>query len=153
MAGPGGDIPPAPTAIRARLRMLGLRGGDLEHATREVDAAIRATFASARGRWLFAPAHREAHSEYRLAVVRGTQVGDVILDRTFVSADGVRWIIDFKTSTHEGGDLEAFMTSEVMRYRPQLEAYARALAVLGPEPVNQLDPHESSHKQFGGFEI
>jgi hypothetical protein len=40
----------------------------------------------------------------------------------------VRWIVDYKTSPHEGADREAFLDSERERYREQLEAYARALA-------------------------
>jgi len=40
----------------------------------------------------------------------------------------VRWIVDYKTSSHEGRDLEGFLDRERERYRAQLEAYARALA-------------------------
>ncbi|NNE59351.1 MAG: hypothetical protein HKN35_00470, partial [Woeseia sp.] len=31
--------------------------------------------------------------------------------------------IDYKTSTHEGGDLEGFLQQEVGRYRSQLRRY------------------------------
>jgi ATP-dependent helicase/nuclease subunit A len=50
-----------------------------------------------------------------------------VIDRTFVDADGVRWIIDYKTSAHQGGDLEAFLDKEKERYQEQLERYARLL--------------------------
>ncbi len=126
---------PTPHAVRARLRALGLRGADVEVATREVRSALAATVASARGQWLFAPTQRDAHSEYRITTVSDGQVLDVIIDRTFVTTDGVRWIVDFKTGTHEGGDRDAFMISEVARYRPQLTAYARAFAKLEQRPV------------------
>ena len=56
------------------------------------------------------------------------------LDRTFV-ADGVRWIVDFKTGQHEGADTGAFLDSEVQRYRPQLDRYAQALAVIDARPI------------------
>ena len=36
----------------------------------------------------------------------------------------MHWIIDYKTSTHEGGDLGGFLDQESERYRPQLEKYA-----------------------------
>ena len=66
------------------------------------------------------------------------RAGDVLehvrLDRTFV-AEGQRWIVDFKTSRHEGGDLEAFIASEIERYGPQLERYARALAKIDSRPL------------------
>jgi ATP-dependent exoDNAse (exonuclease V) beta subunit len=132
--GAGLALPP-PGAIRARLRALGLRGPEVAHATAEVQAAVAATLASPRGRWLFAPEHREAGSEYRITTRRDARVVELIVDRTFVTAAGVRWIVDFKTSTHEGGDRDAFMDSEVTRYRPQLEAYARAFAALGSAPI------------------
>jgi len=47
----------------------------------------------------------------------------------------VGWIVDLKSGGHEGGDRAAFMTSEVQRYRPQLEAYARAFEALSPAPI------------------
>ena len=35
------------------------------------------------------------------------------------------WIVDYKTSVHEGGDLDGFLQQESARYTPQLERYAR----------------------------
>jgi hypothetical protein len=58
----------------------------------------------------------------------------VRLDRTFV-AEGKRWIVDFKTSEHEGGSLQDFLDSEVARYAPQLERYAAAVAATDSRPV------------------
>ena len=58
-----------------------------------------------------------------------------MIDRTFVSADGIRWIVDFKTSPHEGGSLEGFLDSEARRYESQLRRYAHLARELGPEPV------------------
>jgi ATP-dependent exoDNAse (exonuclease V) beta subunit len=58
-----------------------------------------------------------------------------VIDRTFVDADGVRWIVDYKTSRHEGAGLEEFLDREQERYRPQLERYAALMRKLGPEPV------------------
>jgi ATP-dependent helicase/nuclease subunit A len=55
-----------------------------------------------------------------------------VIDRTFLDAQGTRWIVDFKTSTHEGGGLEAFLQEEVNRYRLQLELYVRLMQALEP---------------------
>ncbi len=55
------------------------------------------------------------------------------IDRTFVDAEGVRWIVDWKTSRHEGGDREAFLDRELERYRSQLERYAQAMRTLEPD--------------------
>jgi ATP-dependent exoDNAse (exonuclease V) beta subunit len=59
----------------------------------------------------------------------------VIFDRMLIDQEGVRWIIDYKTSTHEGGAISTFLEQEMERYRPQLERYALLAAQLGSEPV------------------
>ena len=58
----------------------------------------------------------------------------VALDRTVIE-NGVRWIVDYKTGTHEGGDLEAFLDREQERYREQLEQYAALMRALDGRPV------------------
>jgi len=40
--------------------------------------------------------------------------------------------VDFKTSSHEGGGLEDFIASEVVRYRPQLARYTRLMRAYKP---------------------
>jgi ATP-dependent exoDNAse (exonuclease V) beta subunit len=50
------------------------------------------------------------------------------VDRIFRTAEGVRWIVDYKTSSHEGADTEGFLDQQRERYRAQLERYAHALA-------------------------
>jgi len=59
----------------------------------------------------------------------------VVIDRTFVDAAGTRWIVDYKTSAHEGAGLDEFLDREQERYRPQLERYAAFLRLLGTEPI------------------
>ena len=52
-----------------------------------------------------------------------------------VDPEGRRWIVDFKTGSHRGGAREAWLDSELTRYRPQLERYARIMAALDPRPI------------------
>jgi hypothetical protein len=47
----------------------------------------------------------------------------------------VRWIVDFKTSTHSGGGREEFLDREQERYRAQLERYAQVLGKLDSRPI------------------
>jgi len=63
------------------------------------------------------------------------RVVSVIFDRMLIDAQGQRWVVDIKTSTHEGGGLEQFLENEAQRYRPQLERYAALAAQLGSEPI------------------
>ena len=56
-----------------------------------------------------------------------------------VEPDGTHWVIDYKTSTHEGGDLAGFLAQEEQRYRPQLRKYAEMYAALtGVRPKTAL---------------
>jgi ATP-dependent exoDNAse (exonuclease V) beta subunit len=97
-------------------------------AARVVDVMAR-TLQDSRGRWLFASTHVDARSEWALAGVDDGRVVHVVLDRSFV-ADGVRYIVDFKTGTHLGGDAATFLARERERYRPQLARYARIVRAL-----------------------
>jgi ATP-dependent helicase/nuclease subunit A len=113
--------------VEHQLRRLGVPAHDLERAVRTVIQALVRTLDDKNGRWVFATAHREARSELALT--------GIVIDRTFVDAKGVRWVIDFKTSRHEGAGLEEFLDRELDRYRPQLERNMALARRLGPEPV------------------
>jgi hypothetical protein len=67
--------------------------------------------------------------------VLGEEIMSVVMDRTFVDEYGTRWIVDYKTGTHEGGDVEAFIDRERERYRPQLERYATLMRALDGRPI------------------
>lgn len=136
--------PPLPGAssIKARegfyrdqLHRHGVAGPDLTAATARVLEALTRAVEDERGRWILAGAHREARSELALTGLVGGRLANVIIDRCFVDAEGTRWVVDFKTSPHEGGRLEAFLEQEVQRYRGQLTAYAALARGLGAEPV------------------
>ncbi|HEU4627036.1 MAG TPA: UvrD-helicase domain-containing protein [Steroidobacteraceae bacterium] len=118
-----------------QLRRHGVPEKDLEGATRTVQEALIRTLNDERGRWIFSSEHRDARSELALTGVADGQLLNIIIDRTFVDASGTRWVIDFKTSRHEGGNLEAFLAEELARYRPQLERNIALARALGSGPV------------------
>ncbi len=120
--------------IRTELQGEGVDEEQLTPAAADVERALRHVLADPRGQWLFDPAHGESASEWALAGVDNGAIVHVSLDRTFV-ADGVRWIVDFKTSRHEGADPDAFLAREEERYRPQLERYARLVRALDARPI------------------
>lgn len=108
---------------------------DLERAASRVVEALTRTCLDERGRWILSTQHREAASELALTGIADGRLQNVIIDRSFIDADGVRWVIDFKTSSHAGGDTEAFLASELARYRAQLLSQLELARALGPEPV------------------
>jgi ATP-dependent exoDNAse (exonuclease V) beta subunit len=127
-----------------QLAELGVPEALRESACARVTQAIEKTLADPKGRWILGlnmnmqdhPQHREAAAEIALSgMLNGTLV-NCIIDRSFVDAQGIRWIIDFKTSSHEGGGREAFLQSEVERYRNQMDRYAQLMRAWKPaEPV------------------
>lgn len=117
------------------VRAAGLPRDLVPGAVDRVIAALRATLEDERGQWIFDADHREVRGELALSGVVGGEIVSVVIDRTFIDPAGIRWLIDFKTSTHEGAGREAFLDNEVERYRPQLARYAQLLARLGPQPV------------------
>jgi ATP-dependent exoDNAse (exonuclease V) beta subunit len=117
------------------LRDLGVPDAELERAADDVEIALRNLLDDERGRWLFDGAHAEPRNEYALSGLHRGMLASVILDRTFVAGDGTRWIVDYKTSRHEGPDLDAFLDRERERYRAQLDRYAAILSGLDRRPI------------------
>jgi ATP-dependent helicase/nuclease subunit A len=113
-------------AYRAVLANLGVPLADLEWAVQRVESGLLGTLRDQRGRWILEN-HAEAASELPIAGLIDGNLREVVIDRTFIDEDGVRWIIDYKTSAHEGGGLENFLEQEKERYREQLERYARLM--------------------------
>jgi hypothetical protein len=118
-----------------QLRRHGVPESDVLHAAATVIEALTRTISNDRGRWIFAPEHTEARSEWALTGIAAGRLTNVVIDRSFIDRDGIRWVIDFKTSRHEGGRLEAFLEQEVARYRPQLETYVALARAVSDAPV------------------
>jgi hypothetical protein len=122
------------STIAAALIAQGLTGERLREATLRVEKALRATSTDPRGRWILRQ-HIEDQREYSICGKVGGSVRQFTLDRTFVDDAGIRWIIDYKTGSHKGGNLEAFLDNEQARYRPQLENYRLLMSRLDPRPI------------------
>ena len=113
-------------ALRERfasdLQRRGVAPGDLIHAEGLVVSALKNAIADERGRWLLGP-HPAARSEYRLR--NGER--SFRIDRYIEDAKGTKWVVDYKTSEHEGGGIEAFLDTQRERYAAQLDEYAKVL--------------------------
>jgi ATP-dependent exoDNAse (exonuclease V) beta subunit len=118
---------------RRQLRELGIDDAHLPAALARVADAIAAVGRSPRAAALLDPDALQAQSELALTAVIDGVLQGLRIDRTFVDRDGLRWVIDWKTSTHEGGDREAFLDNELERYRSQLERYARVMRLVDPD--------------------
>jgi ATP-dependent exoDNAse (exonuclease V) beta subunit len=114
------------------LRSGGVDDAHLPMALARVQAAMDGFLRSELAGRLLDPAALEAVGELALTARVDGAVQSLRIDRSFVDAAGVRWIVDWKTSHHGGGDREGFLDRELERYRPQLERYAAALRSLEP---------------------
>ncbi len=108
------------------LQRRGVPAAESASAAERASAALLNSLEDERGRWLLGPRER-AMSEVRLRAVQDGRLATLVIDRMFFE-NGTRWIVDYKTSSHEGAGVEAFLERERDRYSPQLARYA---AVLG----------------------
>ncbi len=149
------NVPARREQFRRALQRLGVPDSEMKEATTRVEQAVARTLADPKGAWLL-EGHQDAESEMALTAVLDGETVHVQIDRTFVDG-GVRWIVDYKTGSHEGAELEGFLDSEQERYRAQLERYARIMREYDPEhpiklalyfpllqAIREWDPPESS---------
>jgi ATP-dependent helicase/nuclease subunit A len=134
-ASAGVSAPATTRRYHDELAELGVPADRRADAVQRVVTAVQRTLADERGRWLLDPRHGSADSELALTGRVNGELVSVVIDRTFVDGQGTRWIVDYKTSSHEGAGLEAFLDREQQRYSAQLERYAALVRHLGPEPV------------------
>jgi ATP-dependent exoDNAse (exonuclease V) beta subunit len=121
-------------AFRDELVACGLEADAVAAAAERVASTLGQTLTDPRGRWLLSP-HDAAESELRLTGAAADAIVNIVMDRTFVDEHGVRWIVDYKTGGHEGGDIEAFLDREQERYRAQLERYAALMKARDQRPI------------------
>ena len=115
--------------IARALQALGVTNHHLTDATERVIAGLSNSLEDPRGRWILTD-HPGARCEYALTARTPGGLRRMVIDRTFIDEDETRWIIDYKTGTHEGGSLEGFLAQEADRYSAQLGAYRDALRKL-----------------------
>jgi len=121
--------------IRQALKRQGVGEEESHWASQLVEEALINMIKDERGQWLLSGEHQQQNNEYALSGVAQDKVISIKIDRTFVDADGTRWIIDYKTSRHEGSDVESFLDQQQERYREQLEKYGDLMQEFGKEPM------------------
>jgi ATP-dependent exoDNAse (exonuclease V) beta subunit len=127
-------LEPRPAAWSRLLQEAGVDEAHLPEALARTQATIDGFRRSTLAAKFLDPSTTEAASELAITARLRGAVHGLRIDRTFIDEAGVRWIVDWKTSMHEGGNLEAFLDNELMRYTPQLRRYAQVMALLDPRP-------------------
>lgn len=117
--------------IRRWATELGVPASEVGNVFARVSDAVDRISRDSKGHWIvFGP----GHVELPVSGVYGGRVESIVIDRVRIDA-GVHWIVDYKTGSHEGGDLGWFLEQEAARYRPQLLRYATLYRNLADTPV------------------
>ena len=115
---------------KRRLMQLGVPPHYLKKYLNNIIIAVTKTLSDIKGRWILS--HRHSHiTEYPITAVYNNQIKYFIIDYTFIDKQGVRWIIDYKSSTpiiNESFDL--FLKRQYLLHKTQLHEYAKAFAEL-----------------------
>lgn len=117
------------------LRVSGMREQDLRVGALRFQKAIEAFFEDPKASWILFGNHKSMQRELGLSAVTDGVLQNVIIDCVIVDDQDEHWLIDYKTSSHEGGGRSQFLESEVERYTPQMRRYRRIYKdFTGAEP-------------------
>jgi ATP-dependent exoDNAse (exonuclease V) beta subunit len=120
--------------FRRWLALRGLPPDRQADGARRVSNALVAVHGDERARWILKPGYPGEVREHAVSGLLDGELVRAVFDRSFID-QGVRWVVDYKTSQHAGGGLGDFLDREVERYREQMHRYALLARRMGPEPV------------------
>lgn len=117
---------------RQILSQAGVREADLDHAVERVQSSMKNALNHPKMQWALNYQLEESATELALTS-KFDVIENHVVDRTFV-ADGVRWIIDYKTSRDRSVERASYLQILVDQYRPQLARYAALFKALEQRP-------------------
>ncbi len=120
---------------RAELLELRVPVQKIEYALQRLHTAVRNIQTHTQAHFLFND-YPEQQNEFALSAVEQGSVKTYRIDRTFVDEHNVRWIVDYKSTPHDQGDVATFAREQVeARHKPQLEKYGSLLQQLDERPI------------------
>jgi len=111
---------------------LGVDDVERDTISSRAEDSVRRILEDPKGRWIL---FGDGHAEFAVTGLYQGRLDSIVIDRIKIDDDGTHWIVDYKTSVHEGGDRAGFIRQEVERYRPQLSKYAAMYSSLTDAPV------------------
>jgi ATP-dependent exoDNAse (exonuclease V) beta subunit len=120
---------------RRLLAAQGVGPAELDEYAARVAEVLGQVLADHRGRWLLDGRHRDARDAVALSGLYEGRFTSVRVDRSFIDEAGSRWLVDYRISPHQGGDVEAFVAAELRASEARLRRHAALARALGPEPV------------------
>lgn len=122
--------------FRQNLFASGMSGDSKEigDAVERVILALKNAINDKRGQWILG-SQQFAQNELKITGIFDNVPMNWVIDRTFCDSNGIRWVIDYKTSSHEGSDIEGFLDREQTRYQHQLNRYAKLVQQMDSRPI------------------
>jgi len=117
-----------------QLKQLGVGKGDISNAVEMVYENLRQTLSDEQGIFLLSK-HQQSVNELALERLEESGFRTYFIDRSFIDDNGIRWIVDYKTSTHQGSGLDKFLSGQKRYYKNQLENYASLFTELESRPI------------------
>lgn len=120
--------------VKRLLEHAGTPPNKLQIASTEVTSIIDKALQDERGRWILS-SHSDARSELQITFAGTKGCENLIVDRTFIDENGIRWIIDYKTAEIQDDDLQIFLHKQKDKHRDQLLKYKHAVSQFDTRPI------------------
>ncbi|NKB47265.1 MAG: hypothetical protein GKR77_05695, partial [Legionellales bacterium] len=115
---------------QTRLQILGVPVCGMDSNIQTILQALITCLNDPQGQWILSSTHQSIENEYALTGWLDGQYRSIVIDRTFVDEQGIRWIIDYKTVESLPQDLDAFLQQQRQQHQDQLNTYAAIIAGL-----------------------
>ena len=119
----------------AELRALRVPANRIDYALKRLVKALNNIQEDRDAHFLFKD-YAEQQNEYALSALEDGIVNTYRIDRTFVDAHGVRWIVDYKSTDTRNQDIVSFVDEQLKeRHQSQLEKYGRLMSQIDSKPI------------------
>lgn len=124
------------TSWRNFLQAEGMTNEDIPRMLERTARQLENVLADEKGRYILDRDHGDAQSEVSYTGYFDGKIQNVVVDRTFIDEQGIRWIVDYKTTAFSPTKKpEDIVKHSRQNYQTQLSGYARILQAIEDRPV------------------
>ena len=116
------------------LIQLGVSPDNLKQTKKQIELIFKNILTDPRAQWILKN-HQDHHSEFAISTTQNNQLKQYIIDRTFIDQNK-RWVIDYKTTTFSGENIEKFIDQEKANHQQQLINYQHLLMQICSEEIS-----------------
>tara|TARA_B110000858_G_scaffold194792_2_gene249879 strand:+ start:4062 stop:7496 length:3435 start_codon:yes stop_codon:yes gene_type:complete len=111
---------------RRRLNAFSFADNEIDNALAKIGQSLQGTLQDSKLSWVFDHQHTQSAAELPLQSYANEYIRTQVIDRSFIDKNGVRWIIDYKSSQPSSKQsLENFLDEQVALYSEQLSRYRK----------------------------